>query len=382
MINIDRIKKEVLDFLFRVVDLETSNLEPDSALRLGEEPDLFDPDRNAPPQQGNPKIHIYDDVTIWPAQSIAQREGALAFDTFIDDDHVEKLETLNALRCYPTLRHEGWATTIESVNPINNYYHFLVDCLPRIWALRHPTLRDAPITLFLTRPLTSEKEDLLKRLLPPNVSIRKVHRFSRLHVNRYVHLPYLSKDRVDHNTKRVETSGGFIPQEYLDYFREHMLDQLKSVSAPSPERIFVSRRGASMRQLKNEKEVADYLQERGFVTVQPEEYSLAEQAHLFDSARVVVAQHGAALANLMYMREGLVIEIFSSSDTPQYYTQCARTLGLRYEPIMLNRGWKNADAHLPLAELARALKTVDPKWTKSKGDASREQLADPEKYNS
>ena len=358
MINLDHVKKVILDVCFQPVDLEAPNLGPDAVLGLGDDPNLFDPARNGPPQQGDPKIHLYDDVTIWPAQSVAHREGSIAFDTFIAEARVAHLGKLNALRHYPTWQQDGWVATIESVYPTENYYHFLVDSLPRVWALHHPVLRNVPITLYLTRPLSSEKRRLLRALLPSNVSLRKTHRFTRLHVDRYVHLPYLSKDRVGHNPDQTETSGGFIPQEYLDYFRKHMLQRARSASGPFPKRIFVSRRGASMRRLMNEKEVVDFLEGRGFVTVRPEEYSLAEQAHLFDSARVVVAQHGAALANLMYMREGAVVEIFSSSDTPQHYEQCARTLDLRYEPITLGRGWKNADALLPVDRLAQALDAV------------------------
>ena len=358
MLNVDRIKKAILDFCFRPVDLEVPNLEPDTVLRLGDDPSLFDPSRNAPPQQGDPPIYLYDDVTIWPAQSVAQRGEMLAFDTFIDEERIDHLGKLNALRHYPTSYHDGWATTIDSVYPTSNYYHFLIDSLPRVWALRHPALRSIPITLFLTRSLGDEKSEVLRELLPSNISIQKKHRFSRIDVDRYVHLPYLSKDRVGYNTDRIETRGGFIPQEYLDFFREHMLQKPTDTRMPGCERLYATRRGAGMRRLKNEKEVTDYLKKRGFRIIRPEEYSLVEQAQLFDSSRIVVAQHGAALANLMYMREGAVVEVFSSSDTPQYYTQCARTLDLQYEPITLDRGWKNADAHLPIPELKNALEKV------------------------
>lgn len=359
MTKLDAVKKAVLDFCFRPVDLEgRDELRPESTLRLGDDPDLFHPSRNAPPQQGDPAIHTYEDVVVWPAQSVAQRNGALAFDTFIDEARVEHLANLDALRRYPTFQHDGWATTIESVYPTGNYYHFLVDSLPRVWVLRHPTLRDVPITLFLTRPLSPEKKELLRSLLPGNVSIQKTHRFTRVHADRYIHLPYLSKDRVGYNSDEVETSAGFIPQEYLDYFRTYMLDRAATPDGGTPERIFVSRRGAKMRRLKNEREVVGFLEEHGFATVRPEQHDLEEQARLFDEAEVVVAQHGAALTNLMYMRGGTVVEIFSSSDTPQYYSQCADTLGLQYESITLDYDQKNADATLPLETLKCALMEI------------------------
>lgn len=363
MSRLDRFKKAVLDACFRPVEVEAPALSPTAALSLGDVPALFDPARNGPPQQGVPHIRLYDDVTVWPAQSVAHRGAALAFDTFMDAGHTAHLGALNALRHYPTRRRRGWVTAIESVYPTANYYHFFVDTLPRVWALHHPALRGIPITLYLTRPLAGPKKAVLRSVLPPNVSVRTTHRFTRLSVDRYVHLPYLSTDRAGHVPEQEETSGGFLPQEYLDFFRRHMLARTDAAAVPSPERIFVSRRGAAMRRLINERAVAAFLAARGFVTVRPEECSLAEQAHLFSTAETVVAQHGAALTNLLYMRQGAVVEVFSSHHTPQYYTQCARTLGLQYEAITLERGWKNADAHLPLDVLARALSALE-------GDAS------------
>lgn len=359
MINIDRLKKRVLDVLFQPFDVSAPRVEPDEVLHLGDDPALFDSDRNAPPQQGDPAILIYDDATMWPAQSVARRGEALAFDTFIDEARVQHLDNLNALRHYPCIRHRGWATTIDSVYPTQNYYHFLVDALPRVWALRHPKLQNLDITLFLARPLDPEKKNIVQSLLPSSVSIRRVHRFSQVYADHYIHLPYLSKDRVAYSDTRVETSAGFLPQEYIEYFRRFMLERHGDSSMPSgTERIYVTRRGASMRRLKNEVAVVEYLESRGFQTVALEEYTMEEQARLFSTARAVVAQHGAALANLIYMPRGRLIEIFSSPDRPQYYSQYAGTMGLDYTAITLGRTWKNADVHLPLDELDRALTRI------------------------
>jgi len=359
MINTDRLKKTVLDFFFQPFDVSAPYLRPDEVLHLGEDPALFDPARNAPPQQGDPAVQIYHDATIWPAQSVARRGQSLGFDTFIDEARIQHVDNLNALRHYPCIRHRGWATTIDSVYPTQNYYHFLVDALPRVWGLRHPKLRELEITLFLARPLKPVKKEILHSLLPPNVSVQRINRFSQVHADHYIHLPYLSKDRVAYSENRVETSVGFLPQAYIDYFRRFMLERDGDSSMPSgTERIYVTRRGASMRRLKNEVAVAEYLESRGFQTVALEEYTLEEQARLFSTARAVVAQHGAALANLIYMSKGSVVEIFSSPDTPQYYSQYADTMGLDYTAITLDRTWKNADVHLPIAKLDGAFNRI------------------------
>lgn len=359
ILNTDRVKKTVLNFLFWPIDLNVSHFQPDEVLQLSEDSSLYDPMNNSSAQQGDPEILIYHNVTIWPAQSIAFQNGSIAFNTFLDEEHIKTIGNLDALRRYPRFNHHGWATTIECVYPTSNYYHFFIDVLPRIWALRHPALRELPISMFLTRSLRDEEMRILKDLLPNNVIIRKTHRFTRVKTDHYIHLPYLSKDRVAYNCEQYVTSGGFIPMEYLNFFQSYMIERYKLGSYKVPQgKIFVTRQNASIRRLTNEGEVRHFLEQRGFEIIALEEHSLAEQIDIFRSSRIVITQHGAALTNLLYMREGVVLEIFSSQHNPQYYSQFAHTLGLDYHAIHLDGVNKHSDVHLPLSLLNEALMKI------------------------
>ncbi|MWV44483.1 DUF563 domain-containing protein [Paenibacillus sp. HJL G12] len=77
------------------------------------------------------------------------------------------------------------------------------------------------------------------------------------------------------------------------------------------ERLYVSRKKASVRRVVNESEVTDFLSDLGFCGLLLEEMSVAEQIALFASARVIVAAHGAGLSNLAFCQPGTkVIEVF------------------------------------------------------------------------
>ena len=75
--------------------------------------------------------------------------------------------------------------------------------------------------------------------------------------------------------------------------------------------------------------------EHGFEFFAPRENDLKEQIEAFQSARVIVAPHGEALANLVFCQPGtLVIELFPSNLVRARYCWLAQRLGLRYAAAM------------------------------------------------
>lgn len=98
-------------------------------------------------------------------------------------------------------------------------------------------------------------------------------------------------------------------------------------------------------------------------TVLLEGRSLSEQIAIFASARVVVAQHGAALANLVWCRPGTgVLEIAPGAGierNPGLFARLSRGFGLRYVRL----GQAGAHAAVPpetVAAAARSLLDVPP----------------------
>jgi capsular polysaccharide biosynthesis protein len=73
------------------------------------------------------------------------------------------------------------------------------------------------------------------------------------------------------------------------------------------------------------------------ISTRLEEKPLAYQIALFQAADVIIGQHGAALANLIWARKGIdVVEIVPQdleADVKDYFGSLARCLGQRYHPI-------------------------------------------------
>jgi len=101
--------------------------------------------------------------------------------------------------------------------------------------------------------------------------------------------------------------------------------------ATGSRRIYISRRRARRRRIVNETEIAAALEEAGFETIEAESLSFADQVQTFADASVVVAPHGAGLANIIFAPERCrVLEIFDPLHVNVMYYALADTLGQRY----------------------------------------------------
>ena len=75
----------------------------------------------------------------------------------------------------------------------------------------------------------------------------------------------------------------------------------------------------------------EVLTKYGFVKVELESLSVAEQVQLFSSAEVIIAAHGAGLTNLTFCQPGTtVLEIFPRSYIRHYYWTISTLAKLNY----------------------------------------------------
>jgi hypothetical protein len=119
----------------------------------------------------------------------------------------------------------------------------------------------------------------------------------------------------------------------LEYSRG-LLDAPAAV--PSERRIFVDRRPSHSRSLTNASELLPVLRAEGFESVDVDGLSLHEQMAVFGSARLVVANHGAALANLVYRlgQPADLVELFGPRFIRPHFAWMAQTFGFGYDALV------------------------------------------------
>lgn len=238
--------------------------------------------------------------------------------------------------------HIGRRAFVLGARGSGNYYHWMTDILPKLELCRLAGYRfEAEDRFVLPSRRSAFQLDSLARF---GIAERQVH-FAN------ISSPYVVADELIVpflKNAMGTTMGSWVP------------DFLKRTFLPSGERpratrrIFASRNpGRSQgRSVTNLAQIETYLASRGFEIVHPETLSLEGQARLFAESSVVVAPHGAGLANIAFCSPGTrIIEFYGAHLAPCYRAIAALT-GLEYHAHHCLGEAKGGDGHTCVRSLA------------------------------
>lgn len=197
-----------------------------------------------------------------------------------------------------------------------NYYHWLFDVLPRLHLLAR--WRGVIGRYAVPDKLNSVHLESLQLLGVEESQLYRLGNDRRIRCQ-HLYLPSLPG------------SEGCSPPWVVPFLREKFLPAAAGLSGQGPA-IYIQRGPEAARPVLNETELISRLEKRGFRTVNPEKLSFAGQVALFRDARVVVAAHGAGLANLAFASNAAVLELFSADYTrADCYFTLSRQLGHTYD---------------------------------------------------
>jgi len=179
-----------------------------------------------------------------------------------------------------------------------NYYHWLIDHLPRLlYALKFADVRHRK--LLVNARLTRFQRESLELMGVEPSRLIGVEDDEAVTVRSVLVPRLLSCSTVCHPLVRALVREEFTP-----------------TASGQKRRIYLCREDAASRRLTNERELADLVARWGFERHLLGDMSFQAQVDLFSGAEAVVAVHGAGLANLLFCPEGAtVFEIF----TPQHH---------------------------------------------------------------
>ncbi len=200
----------------------------------------------------------------------------------------------------------------------NNYYHTVTDIIPRLYLLNQTEYQNIDeIKLLFSREPTTLERFFIEKLAPKNIKITVVENPHRLY----------SVARLIFPTLMTSPARGYLPSEYLEYFREKVLPKRASKRV---NRIFISRAKANRRRMINEDELFEALKPYGFKKYFLEDMSVETQIGLFYDADCVVGSHGAGLTNIIFSRSIKVLELFGDDFFRSHYYYMAKSLRHTY----------------------------------------------------
>jgi Glycosyltransferase 61 len=206
-----------------------------------------------------------------------------------------------------------------------NYHNWITYCLTRIEGIEY------------YQKQTGKKPILILEKNPPKWKIESLKL-----------LGYRPDDYIQWNGSRMKINQLVVPSfrnlsqipqaSACHWLRQRLVSNLPDVESKQSSfssRIYISRPKTVGRNVTNEDEVLAALAPLGFVAYTMENLSFADQVRLFSQAEMVVAPHGAGLANIVFSQDLNVIELFSFYGTPAYFL-IAKVLGFRYGCLASN----------------------------------------------
>jgi capsular polysaccharide biosynthesis protein len=185
----------------------------------------------------------------------------------------------------------------------SNYYHFLLDVLPRLAVLEACLPDTKPDALYLPT-VTRYQQELLALTGLDTATIVETRKHRAVRAERLLVPALANPDEL-------------APAWLVAWLRE----RLPAVdTADKPTRIFVTRGNRpNTRRLESEPALWPQLEARGFARIDPGTMSVRDQIDHFAAAETIIGVHGAALTNLVFARPGVrVLELFA----PAYLKHC------------------------------------------------------------
>jgi capsular polysaccharide biosynthesis protein len=193
-----------------------------------------------------------------------------------------------------------------------NYFHWLTECLPRIWVIdQFPEYAELPLLIDKKLP-PSFIESL--QLVKGRHEIIRVTKHEFYEVEELIYPSVLS---VIHDNYGFPKSMDdvLISPEGIKYVRNAFIKE----GQMGLRKIFIARRSPGYRDLLNSEEIEQMLLDEGFEIVFPEKLSFQNQVKIFSQASMIISQTAAGLTNMIFSPTGCKVFALTTKAIHNYY---------------------------------------------------------------
>ena len=232
----------------------------------------------------------------------------------------------------------------------NNYWHWMYDSISRIGILeKNMKLNDFNFFLVPDKKYKFQRETL--KLLGIEKKSLSSKKFKHIFANSVVatnHPWQFSKSAH----KDIENVPGWITRWLRNKF-------LKFKSKKKfYKKIYIDRSDSiiNYRRIVNEDKIKKMLRKKKFKILKLTNYSFTQQIGIFNSAKIIVGNHGAGFTNLIFCKKNTKVVEFKDKNTAKIFNKISKDLGLNYKSILGNRIGKdkknqNNNLEIPLFKL-------------------------------
>lgn len=178
-----------------------------------------------------------------------------------------------------------------------NYYHWLIEFIPKLSILDGNSVRGVPFILDEAVTQTPALYEAL-HIIAPDAKTFQLSKGCLLKVGRLIYPSLLSWTTI--NIQKgfdIEPQDSITSERAIHYLREKFLDS--PYNETGQERLYISRANTSNRK-HNEAELIQIAEKYGFKVVVPELLSFKEQVGLFSKASHIIGATGGGMTNIVF----------------------------------------------------------------------------------
>ncbi|OYU12432.1 MAG: hypothetical protein CFE38_08170 [Comamonadaceae bacterium PBBC1] len=232
-----------------------------------------------------------------------------------------------------------------------NYFHFWLDVIGDIWYLEEMGISlDSLDHILILHSSTKWQSEILALCNVPIEKILILSDFDLIKCELLI-LPIRPKGGQVNPVWIVEALHKTSKWSYHENYK-------------CKRKLYISRLDADRRKLINENDVIDLVSHLGFEVIECSKLTVEQQRKLFNSASIVIAPHGAALTNVVWMdKNSTLIELLPHQHAYPCFYDLARIIGLKYIAIECMQLDKNenplfADVQVSLNDIINVLLEV------------------------
>lgn len=206
----------------------------------------------------------------------------------------------------------------------DNYYHWIIDYLPRLAAVLGRRDYAAMPVYMLGQPAQFQIETL--ELLGIGVDRLRYYPAQHMMRVRNMFMPYVPGRPMKPSGEPDKMKPNDNP-----LITRFLHGHLRRNGAMPRKRYFISRADAKFRRCVNEEAIFKIAQSYGFEKLRNEGKTFAEQLDIYADADAIMGPHGAGFTNMVFApSDAKIIEFFPKNRRPAFYSSLAKQTGQPY----------------------------------------------------
>ncbi|MDB2474321.1 glycosyltransferase family 61 protein [bacterium] len=220
----------------------------------------------------------------------------------------------------------------------NNYWHWMYDALPRIGLVENKYKLKNFSKILVPDKSYKFQIETLKLLGIVNKSISSKY-------NKHIYSKHIiATNHPWQHSNSAHKDIGNVPKWISLWLKKKFL-KFKS-DKKFYKKIYIDRSDSkfsrlNQRQIVNEDEIKKILIKKKFKIVTLSKFSFIDQIAIFNSAKIIIGNHGAGFANLVFCKKNAKIIEFIDKNTSKPIKKISKDLNLKYFSLLGKRIGKN-----------------------------------------